>query len=320
MATITRNEIPDDLIQPFQLETNTARGRLIRLGPLVDAVLDRHDYPDPVAMLLGEMLGLAALVSAALKFDGVFTVQAKGDGPVKTLLADITTDGDMRGYAQFDEDRLNEVLEIEDPESWRDSPVPRLLGAGHLAFTVDQGPDTARFQGIVELAGATLADCAHAYIRQSEQLHAAVVLTAGKVANSMGALRWRVGGLMVQRLPGEGRSLLSGEIPDDDVEDDWVRAVALTGSCTRDELLDPSLHPHDFLFRLFHEEGVRVFEPGNLVMRCRCSEQKVSNMLRSFPRSEIEDLTIDDLVVVTCEFCGIAYKFDEQALDGIYAS
>ncbi len=320
MATITRNRIPDDLIQPFQLETNTARGRLIRLGPLVDQVLERHDYPDPVAMLLGEMLGLAALVSAALKFDGVFTVQAKGDGPVRTLLADITTDGDMRGYAQFDEDRLNAVLGNQDTESWLGSPVPRLLGAGHLAFTVDQGPETARFQGIVELAGATLADCAQAYIRQSEQLQAAVVLTAGQVADSAGALGWRVGGLMVQRLPGEGRSLLSGEIADDDAEDDWVRAVALTGSSTRDELLDPSLHPHDFLYRLFHEEGVRVFDPASVVMRCRCTEQKVTNMLRSFPRSEIEDLTIDDVVVVTCEFCGIAYKFDQHALDDVYAT
>lgn len=315
MATIT-----DNLIQPFQLENIAASGRMVRLGKVVDDVLGNHDYPEPVALLLGELLALAALVSGALKFDGVFSVQAKGDGPVKTLMVDIGTDGKMRGYAQFDEALLRAVTGGADPDGWRDSPAPRLLGSGHLAFTVDQGPDTERFQGIVELTGARLADSAHNYIRQSEQLDAVVLLAAGPVAGLPRGPAWRAGGMMIQRLPDKGRSLLSGEARDGEDEDDWVRAVALMSSTREDELLDEALHPHELLYRLFHEDGVRVFEPHPLAMFCRCTENRVIGMLRSFPRAEIEQMTVDDKVVVTCEFCGLDYNFDPTALDDVYAT
>jgi molecular chaperone Hsp33 len=307
----------DNLIQPFQLEDIAASGRTVRLGKVVEEVLGNHDYPEPVASLLGELLALAALVSGALKFDGVFSVQAKGDGPVRTLVVDIRTDGKMRGYAQFDEEKLQTVLNSADADSWRESPVPRLLGAGHLAFTVDQGPDTERFQGIVELTGARLADSAHNYIRQSEQLDAVVLLAA---RSGSGGVGWRAGGMMLQRLPNKGRRLVSGEARDEDDEDDWVRAVTLMSSTREDELLDAALHPHDLLYRLFHEDGVRVFDPYPLVMYCRCTQDKVVGMLRSFPRAEVEQMTIDDKVVVTCEFCGLDYSFDPAALDEIYAS
>ncbi len=309
----------DDFVQPFQIESHSARGRLVRIGPLVDSVTARHDYPPPVAAMLGELLALAAVVAGALKFDGVFTLQAKGDGPIRTLMADITSAGEMRGYAQFDHAHFDGA-----PDQTRDetcgapgrSSVPRLLGSGYLAFTVDQGPDTDRYQGIVELAGATLADCAHAYFRQSEQLQAAVKL-ASVPANgpSPGAAA-----LMVQRLPGAGRTTMSGDVEEHEADDAWFRTVALMGSCTDEELLDADLHPHQQLFRLFHEDGVRVFKPRSLVMRCRCSDDKVVNMLRSFPRAEIEDLKIGDRVVVTCEFCGVIYEFDAAALDDVYGA
>lgn len=314
--------VPDDLIQPFQIETLATRGRLVRLGPLVDAVLGEHDYPPPVANLLGELLALAALVSAALKFDGVFSLQAKGDGPITMLVADVTTEGGMRGYAQFSEEKLA-ALGDKAQRRGGGEPVPHLLGAGYLAFTVDQGPETERYQGIVELTGATLADCAHNYFRQSEQLDAVVKLAVGQTENGAGngaGAAWRAAGLMVQRLPNRGRALVSGEAGDDDTEDDWRRAVVLMGSSTTDELLDPGLHPHDLLYRLFHEDGVRVFQPQHLVMECRCSRTKVTTMLKSFPRREIEELRIDDQVIVTCEFCGVRYEFDEPALDAVYAS
>ncbi len=312
--------ITDNLVQPFQLENTAASGRTVRLGKVVDDVLGNHDYPEPVASLLGELLALAALVSGALKFDGVFTVQAKGDGPVKTLVVDIGTDGNMRGYAQFDEERLLAAMGGADPDGWRESPVPRLLGAGHLAFTVDQGPDTERFQGIVELTGARLAECAHNYIRQSEQLDAVVLLTAGRVSGISTGSAWRAGGIMLQRLPNKGRSLLSGEAREDEDQDDWVRAVALLSSTTEQELLDAALHPHDLLYRLFHEDGVRVFDAHPLVMFCRCTQARVIGMLRSFPRAEVEQMTIDDKVVVTCEFCGSDYSFDPADLDAVYAT
>src|SRR3954471_17565597 len=144
----------DDVVQPFQIDAPGLRGRLVRLGASVDEVLSRHDYPEPVARLLGETLALAAALSGALKYDGVFSLQTKGDGPVRMMVADITSQGAMRGYAAFDEQALNEALSSSGGAL--SSPVPRLLGRGHLAFTVDQGPDTERYQGIVELSGGTL--------------------------------------------------------------------------------------------------------------------------------------------------------------------
>jgi molecular chaperone Hsp33 len=186
----------DDLVQPFQIDAPGLRGRLVRLGASVDEVLSRHDYPEPVAHLLGETLALTAALSGALKYDGVFSLQTKGDGPIRMMVADITSQGAMRGYAAFDEQALAGALGpgAGAPIS---APVPRLLGRGHLAFTVDQGPDTERYQGIVELSGSTLADCAHHYFRQSEQLQAGIRLACGRTAAPDGSTRWRAGALML---------------------------------------------------------------------------------------------------------------------------
>src|SRR5260221_8195049 len=193
----------DDVIQPFQIDGPGLRGRLIRLGASVDAVLGRHDYPEPVARLLGETLALAAALSGALKYDGVFSLQTKGDGPIRMMVVDVTSEGAMRGYAAFDAERLAAATAAVGGAPLA-APVPRLLGQGHLAFTVDQGPDTERYQGIVELVGGTMADCAHHYFRQSEQLQAGIRLASGRAAGPDGSLCWRAGALMLQRLPGPG--------------------------------------------------------------------------------------------------------------------
>jgi molecular chaperone Hsp33 len=159
--------IPDDLVQPFQIEPFALRGRLVRLGPALDTILTQHAYPAPVATMLGEAITLAVALAGALKYEGVFTLQTKGDGPIKMMVADVTTAGAMRGYAQFDAARLD-----AGPATL--GPVPRLLGAGYLALTVDQGEHTERYQGIVELQGSMLAQCVHHYFRQSEQVGAAL--------------------------------------------------------------------------------------------------------------------------------------------------
>jgi len=284
----------DDLIQPFKIEGQDVRGRLVRLGPLVDTVLGRHQYPPAVANLLAEMLAMAAALAATLKYEGVFTLQTKGDGPVRLLVADVTSGGDMRGYAQFDDERLAAAVADGGFLS-----VPKLLGAGYLAFTVDQGQHTERYQGIVELAGATLADCVHHYFHQSEQLDAAVKIAAGRMRSG-----WRAGALMLQRLPPSAAAA-------DESEDDWRRALALMASSTAEELLDPELAPNDLLFRLFHEDGVRVFPPADVRAGCRCSRERVERVLRSLPDAEVADLTVDGLIVATCEFCSAAYSFSE---------
>jgi len=290
----------DDLIQPFKIEGQAVRGRLVRMGPLVDEILRRHEYPEVVAALLAEMLVLAAALAGALKYEGVFTLQTKGDGPVRLMVADVTTSGDLRGYAQFDRERLAAVVEGSPSTA---PSVPRLLGAGHLAFTVDQGTHTERYQGIVELTGATLAECVHHYFRQSEQLEAAIKIAVGRQPNGP----WRAGALMLQRLPPEAGA-------DDEVEDGWRRALVFMASSTESELLDPRLEPNDLLYRLFHEDGVRVFAPADLQAGCRCSRERVERVLRSFPPDEVKSLIVDGQVVATCEFCSSRYTFSEDEI------
>jgi len=292
----------DDLVQPFRIDPFALRGRLVRLGPMVDRILSQHDYPEPVAAILGEAITLAVVLAGALKYDGIFTLQTKSDGPVRLIVADVSTDGAVRGYAQFDQDRLDAV-DAEAAGSGGASPsVPGLIGSGYIAFTVDQGEHTERYQGIVALTGATLAECAQHYFRQSEQIRAGIKLS---VARSGPNGAWRAGGLMLQRVPPEGGY---GVIADD-VEDGWRRAMVLMSSATAAELVDPQLSPHRLLYRLFHDEGVRVFETHPLEARCRCSRERIAGILRSFPPADIEEMRQDAVTTVTCEFCNTRYDF-----------
>ncbi len=297
----------DDVIQPFQLDPFALRGRLVRLGPTVDRILTQHDYPEPVAALLGEAITLAVLLAGALKYEGVFTLQTKGNGPVRLLVADVKTDGAVRGYAQYDAQRLGEVTPDGGPLGGSPS-VPDLLGAGYIAFTVDQGDDTERYQGIVSITGATLAECAQHYFRQSEQLQAGLKLAVARAGDD-GA--WRAGGLMLQRVPPEGGLAPIG----DDVEDAWRRVMVLMSTATAGELVAPDLPPRRLLWRLFHEEGVRVFETHAVEARCRCSRERIAGILRAFPADEIEDMAKDPVTTVTCEFCNTTYQFAAADLE-----
>ena len=289
----------DDLVQPFQIEVSGLRGRLVRLGPALDEILSRHDYPEPVATLLGEAVVLAAILSSALKYDGVFSLQTTGDGPVPLMAVDITSTGDLRGYARFDAKRLDDAS---------GTGVAALIGEGLLAFTVDQGDFTDRYQGIVELSGDNLADCLQHYFRQSEQIDAGIVIAAGRPNGA-----WRAGGVMVQRLPEAQRT-----VPASDREDDWRRAMILLGSATVEELLDPELAANGLLYRLYHEDGVRVFTPSRLRASCRCSRDRVAEMLGALPRDEVEDMKEDGTVSVQCEFCNSTYLFDDAQLEAVF--
>jgi len=297
----------DDVVQPFQLDPFALRGRLVRLGPTVDRILAQHEYPEPGATLLGEAITLAVLLAGALKYDGVFTLQTKGDGPVRLLVADVKTDGAVRGYAQFDAKRLGEMT-AEITAAGGSPSVPRLLGAGYIAFTVDQGEDTERYQGIVEIMGATLAECAQHYFRQSEQLQAGLKLAVAR-AGEAGA--WRAGGLMLQRVPPEGGLARIA----DDVEDAWRRVMVLMSSATPAELVAPDLPPRRLLWRLFHEEGVRVYQTHAVEARCRCSRERIAGILRAFPADEIADMQKEPVTTVTCEFCNTRYDFAADDLE-----
>jgi molecular chaperone Hsp33 len=301
---------PDDIVQPFQIEPFAVRGRLVRLGPLVDEILTRHAYPEPAASMLGEALTLAVALAGALKYDGVFTLQTKGDGPIKLMVADVTTSGAVRGYAQIDPARLAAT-----PSSGAGAPVPRLLGSGFLALTVDQGEHTDRYQGIVELQGGTLAQCIHHYFRQSEQVEAAVKVAVARVPDRAGIVRWRAGALMIQRLPRESFT------QEREAEDEaWRRATILMSSSTSAELVDPDLAAEALLFRLFHEDGVRSHAPHHLAAQCRCSRQRVEAMLCALRPDDLDEMKVDGRVTVTCEFCSTVYPFDDDALEALLVS
>lgn len=274
----------------------------MRLGSVADTILSRHDYAEPLAGLLGEMLALTGALSSLLKFEGVFTAQAKGDGPVSLLVSDITADGNIRGYASSDSDRLAALL--------AKTPVPgleALMGKGYFAYTVDMAKSGERYQGIVELTGETLADCLQHYFLQSDQVQSGIVLASRRVDG-----RWRSGALVLQRVPEEGGD--TAPLSNIDDEEAWRRAMILQVTCTAEELLDPALPAHDLLYRLFHEEGVRVFSPRPVKAECRCTRARIETVLAAMPREDVAAMKIDGVVEATCEFCNARYRFDEEAL------
>ncbi|HLT01199.1 MAG TPA: Hsp33 family molecular chaperone HslO [Geminicoccaceae bacterium] len=293
--------IADNLLRPFQLERSTLRGRVVRLGDLVDQVLTRHDYPEPVGRLLGELFVLAATLAGGLKFNGTFSLQIRSDGPVSLMLADCTNDGAMRGYARYDEAAVAAAS---------GSDVEALLGQGHLAFTVDQNEAGQAYQGIVELSGPTLTDCMQAYFRQSQQIQTGLKIAVDRIEAGEG-LRWRAGGIMIQRVADEAKDIWGEER----ATEDWRRTMLLLATATAAELIDPYLPPERLLLHLFHEEGVRVFTPLNLRFGCRCTRERVEALLRRFPEDELDDMKDDDgEVVVTCQFCNVDFRFDDAQL------
>lgn len=213
----------------------------------------------------------------------------------------------MRGYARFDTERVAKA------ETIAAQPVPRYLGKGFLAFTVDQGPDTDRYQGIVELTGATLDECVRQYFLQSEQIDTAFTLAVRPPSNGTG---WQTAAVMIQRMPtGPSSPIFTAE----EAAEGWNRAVILLGSAKSSELFDPDLPAERLLYRLYHAEGLQVHEPRPLRARCRCSGERVAGTLRSFPRAEVEDMKDESgEVVVVCEFCKSRYVFGNRDLDGIY--
>lgn len=300
--------VATDLVIPYQVEAAGLKGRFLRFGPLLSDILERHRYPRPVAALLAETMALTGLLGSTVKFDGVFTLQANGAGPVRICIADMTDRGALRGYAQFDEEALARL-----PSGERSSSV--LLGSGHLALTADRGADKDRYQGIVELTEPSLTECVHHYFRQSEQIDAAIKVAVANGGQQRGT-SWRAGAIMIQRLPGEGPQ---PGLSVDEEEDGWREAVALMASVRDEELTDPRLAPDRLLYRLFHEPGVRMFRPRGLTAGCRCSRDRVAGTLAAFPRAEMLALMEDGVVRVTCEFCGESYDFDEAALEALFA-
>ena len=312
-----------DGVLPFPLDTLGVRGRLVRLGPSRDAIIERHGYPLAVGRPLAEAMVLCATLATSLKYDGIFTLQISGDGPIRLLVTDLTSEGALRGYAQFDSWKLALALGAGSNGEAPDGYVPKLFGSGRLTFTVDQGQHTQRYQGVVPLEGATLADCAHTYFRQSEQLPTGIKISARRVTEADGGApgkgHWRAAALMVQQMPEFDAGRIG--VDREQREDDWRKAVILMASATEAEILGPEVADTTLVFRLFHEDQPRVFPRRPFMAKCRCSRERIDRVLRSIKRAELDDLRDSTgRVSVKCEFCSTEYAYDETDLDRVYAS
>ena len=315
---LDRPESGDDAVVPFTLDALDTRGRSVRLGDALDTILTRHAYPAPVARLLGEAVVLAALIGSSLKFEGRFILQTQTDGPVNLLVVDFDAPDGLRGYARFDHDAL-----VKAAEEGRTKPG-ELLGKGHLAMTIDQGPHTERYQGIVALDGHSLEEVAHTYFMQSEQIPTQVRLAVAEFTRK-GDHRphWRAGGVLIQHLPEHGMGR-TADLPgdgdfsevDEQAGDGWAEARALLATLDDLELADPDLSSERLLFRLYHETGVRVFVPLPMVERCSCSADRIEAMLtNSFTAEDRAEMAVDGEIEVVCEFCSTAYHFNPHQFD-----
>ncbi len=301
-----RPDVPDIVVPrgvtPFHLPQRPVRGRLVKLGKLADALLLRHDTDDAVTRLRGEALALVAALATALKYRGSFSLNAKGDGAVPMLLADCTDTGALRGYARVDGEKLAAVL-AETPEP----TAAALLGQGYLAFTVDQGPDMERYQGLVAIEGGSLGTMALHYFDASEQTPCFLRLACARTAAG-----WRASALILEKIAGAGG--VDPEMDSQIADEHWGTATILAETVTDAELLDDDLAPEDLLYRLFHTEGVAADFSRALAYGCRCSRRRLAGLLETFSDEDLDHMAIEGEIVMTCEFCNHDFRFPRQAV------
>jgi molecular chaperone Hsp33 len=287
----------DDIVIPFEVKPLAVRGRLVRLGPAVDAILGQHGYPPLVSTTLGEAVALTAMLGSLLKVKGQFILQTSTQGALGMIVSQYAPPGNLRAYARYDAAAVAGLAGRADP---------RLLGEGHLAMTIDQGANTERYQGIVALGEGTLADAALTYFRQSEQIPTWLATAVGPIfSRGDRSEHWRAGAIMVQHLPASPVAPgPDGEEPEDD---GWRRARLLAETVEDHELLDPLVSAERLLYRIFHEDGVTVYPPTRLAAVCTCSRERVLGMLSGFSAAEKAEMADDGVIKVTCEFCSREY-------------
>ena len=293
----------DNYVAAVTIAKGAVRGRIIRLGDALDIALGCERYPTPVARLLGEAILISALVARSLKFKGKLLVQAHGtnEGAVSMLAAECTTEGDVRAYARFDPPSLERILDknkVPDAET--------LMGGGTFAMTIDQGANTDRYQGLSEIKGKSLGDCAEYYFQHSEQIPTILHICVGEVHIPGKDPSWRGGGIMVQRIPqDEARK---------DEETEWGVSSALMSTLTDAELIDPDVPGPTLLYRMFAEQGVSMGEPKSIQAKCSCSRERLLSTIKTFEKSAQDDMFVDGKITANCEFCGEDYHFHKDDL------
>jgi molecular chaperone Hsp33 len=283
-----QENIEDDIITPFSLGGGNIRGRIFKSRNVVNKILSQHEYPEKVNIILGETIALGSMLGSALKFNGKFTCQLNSDGPINLLIVDFKTPGSIRAYAHFNKEKIT-------------NNISQLLGNGHMAMTIDQGPEMEKYQGITQLKDGDLVSSAYSYFQDSEQIPTKLFLSCGKIKYYGQREKWISGGIILQRMPNKNNQT----IKDDDL---WNTTNHLLDTVTYDELIDPSLSAESLLYRLFNEYNTIVYNPITLKHACQCSKSKIKSLLKSFIKEDIEDIIIDGNVIIKCEFCGKDYK------------
>lgn len=312
-----------DFFQPFLIDESNVKGNFIRLGQAMDVILSRHDYPDSVSRLLAEQAVLASMLSGNLDDGGSLTVQVKGAqqddairGPVGFTVVDVKENGDIRGYADLAPDAHARIRELE--KNQEEISLKDLIGeAGFLAITITPAADTQQYQGIVALSGDTLTQAVEEYFTQSEQLQVSIKAAVGKIAES-GKHKWYASGMMIQRVPDVGGKADKTKLEDDG--EDWNRSRILMNTVKNEELLNPTLAPQTLLVHLFNEDGVWVYEPKQLQVNCRCSRERIEDVLGNFPDEDIEEMKHDGVISVSCQFCNKTEVFRDDDIARIRKS
>ncbi|WP_134678577.1 Hsp33 family molecular chaperone HslO [Paracoccus ravus] len=307
----------DDCVLPFQLDASGVRGRIARVGPLLEHILSRHDYPLAVSAMVAELVTLTALIGPTIKLRWKLSLQVRGNGAIRTIATDYyapETEGGparIRAWASFDAERLVS-----------DRPAFDQIGEGYFAVLIDQGEGNLPYQGLTPLAGGSLATCAQNYFHQSEQLPTRFELTVGRsrLAGDS-AEHWRAGGVMLQTLPAQPRVLAEGEeLETADIlqgaeSEDWNRANMLASTVEDIELVDANLPLPNLVYRLFHEEQPVAYDRQGLHFGCSCAPDRVRGTLSIYSAKDIGRMTNEDgIVTADCQFCGAHYEFDPRSL------
>ena len=300
-------ETTTDVICPFLIDSGLSRGQAVRLHETLDTIISQHDYPEPIGILIAQSAVLTAMLASVIKFDSVFTLQIQGSGPVSMLAADMTADGKIRGYSRFDENAVAEAYKLVREK--KTEQVPAFFKDGTLSFHVETGDQS--YQGITALDQPTLAECVLEYFKQSEQIETALKIDVATPRES--GKGWVASGLMLQRLPFDKK--IAESFQKSEIDDLWETAAVLLHSATKKEMTDTELPLEKLLYRLYHANNLHFFIQKTLQFGCRCSKEKVINVLRNFSEQDRQEMIVDGKIKVDCQFCGKSYILNPEDLN-----
>ena len=280
---------------------------MVRLDEVINTILSKHQYTPVVSGILAESTALAALLSSTIKYDGLFTFQTQSNGPVSMVVVDVSSQGTIRASAKYDEARIERAKTLRKTEDEHEE-TPHFLGGGYMAFTVDQGGPDKMYQGVVDIQGKTLAECAMRYFKQSEQIDTYIRLFLQAPTTPQD--RWQAAGILLQKLPSYGGKLDA----DVDINAAWEEAVVFIDSLKNEEVFDASLSAADLLHRLFHANGLEVEAGQHYHFGCRCNRDKLQAVLSSMSAADIDAMTENGKITAECNFCGEKYSFEKGEL------